>query len=165
MGLWAGSGDEPRSSESGGEPETKATWFSRSVAFRLDCGLERSLRMTTDAVMDGSVAAARSSRGLRLLLAVDESLRDMARRDSGEKVVAIVGGVCVCEREVEVGRMQDARVYVSREDNTLKEVEQARPRVELERCGDRQPASRECEKKSEGEEEEGKGAKPDSITS
>ncbi len=69
----------------GGEPETKATWFRRSAALRADCGLDRTPWLTTDAVMDGfmddSVAEARKSGGRLLLLAVDESLRDEPLRD------------------------------------------------------------------------------------
>ena len=79
-------GEEDRMEDSGGEPEMKATRLRSSVALRLDCELAREFRLALDVVMDGSVAEARSSLGLLLLLLlrVDESLRDMGRESGGE---------------------------------------------------------------------------------
>ncbi len=42
--------------ESGAELDTKSTWFSRSVAFRLDSELDKTPRLTTGTGMNGSAA-------------------------------------------------------------------------------------------------------------
>lgn len=77
VGLWE-SGDEV----GGGEPDS-ATWLSRSVARRLEPGVARAFLLAVEVVIDGSVALDRSSRGLRPLLDLDESLLCMpARRES-----------------------------------------------------------------------------------
>lgn len=81
------SGEGDLITESGGEPEMKATRLSRSVALR-DCELASELPLALDVVMDGSVAAARRSLGLLLLsLRADESLRDMDRDSDGEAML------------------------------------------------------------------------------
>jgi len=83
-------GDEDRMTESGGELEVKATRLNRSVARRLDWGLASEFLLALDVVMEGSVADARSSLGLRLLsLRTNESLRDMARESGGEAMSMI----------------------------------------------------------------------------
>jgi len=77
--------------ESGGEPEMKAIRLNSSVALRLDCELASEFRLALDVVMDGSVAEARSSLGLLLLvLRVDESLRDIGRDSGGEAMSTMV---------------------------------------------------------------------------
>lgn len=84
-------GDGDLMTESGGEPEMKATRLSSSVALRLDWELASEFRQALEVVMDGSVADARSSLGLLLLLLrVDESLRDMGRDSEGEPMLIMV---------------------------------------------------------------------------
>jgi hypothetical protein len=92
MTVRVASGDAERMTESGGEPEMTATRLSRSVARRLDCELASALRLALDVVMDGSVAEARSSRGLLLVvLRGDESLLCMRRgSDDGEPMASFV---------------------------------------------------------------------------
>jgi hypothetical protein len=91
MEARADMGDEDLMTESGGEPETKATRLSSSVALWLDWELARAFRQALEVVMDGSVADARSSLGLLLLLLrVDESLRDMGRDSGGEAMLIMV---------------------------------------------------------------------------
>jgi len=82
MGLWADPGDDPRYKDSGEAPDTQATWLRRSVALLFGCGLARTPRLTKEVVMEGSVAQARGSLGLLLLLDVEESRRCTARRES-----------------------------------------------------------------------------------
>jgi hypothetical protein len=82
-------GDEGLITESGGELEKKATRLSRSVARRLDFAVDSSTLAMLEVVMAGSVAEARRSLGLALLLLllrVDESLRGMGRDDEGEGI-------------------------------------------------------------------------------
>jgi hypothetical protein len=60
--------------ESGGEPETKATRLRSSDALRPGC-VESAFELALEVVMDGSVAVALSSLGLRVLRhRSDESL-------------------------------------------------------------------------------------------
>lgn len=64
-----------RRTDSGGEPDTKATRLNNSVALRPDC-VARASRLTLDVVMDGSVADARINLGLLTpALRSDESRR------------------------------------------------------------------------------------------
>lgn len=66
--------DADLSTESGGEPETNATRLNSSVARRPGC-VARAFGLALEVVMDGSVAVARSSRGLLVpRLRSDESL-------------------------------------------------------------------------------------------
>lgn len=82
--------DVDRRTESGGEPETNATRLSKSVALRPDCVASAS-RLTFEAVMDGSVADARISLGLRELeVRSAESLRCI--RPESVDSEAMVGG-------------------------------------------------------------------------
>lgn len=80
MGDRADNGDVERVTESGGEPETKATRDNRSDARPHEFELARALRLALEGVMDGSVATALSSLGRRLLESLgDESLLCMRR--------------------------------------------------------------------------------------
>lgn len=85
MEVLAERGDEDLITEWGGELEMKATLLNRSVARRLDWELASEFRLALDVVMDGSVAEARNSLGLLLLLLrSDESLRDIGWEFGGE---------------------------------------------------------------------------------
>jgi len=85
MDPWADMGDDGLMTESGGEPEMKATRLRSSVARRLDWELASEFLEALDVVMEGSVADARSSLGLRALqLRVDDSLLAMGRDSDGE---------------------------------------------------------------------------------
>lgn len=84
MGDRADNGDAERVTESGGEPEMKATRFNRSVARPHECELARALRLALEGVMDGSVATALSSLGRRLLELLGEESLLCIRRESEE---------------------------------------------------------------------------------
>jgi hypothetical protein len=80
--------------ESGGEPETKATRLNSSVALRPDC-VARALGLALEVVMDGSVAVALRSLGLLVLEhRSDESL--LCMRTDSEVVEPIVNMVWGC---------------------------------------------------------------------
>jgi hypothetical protein len=64
MAVRTDKGDVDRVTESGGEPEMKATRLRSSVALRLDCELARAFRLAWEVEMDGCVAEARISLGL-----------------------------------------------------------------------------------------------------
>jgi hypothetical protein len=63
MDDWVDSKDAVLRTESGGEPETKATRLNSSDALLPGC-MARAFGLALEVVMDGSVAVARSSRGL-----------------------------------------------------------------------------------------------------
>ncbi len=83
-------GDEGLMTESGGELEKKATRLSSSVARQLDFAVSSFTLPMLEFVMAGSVAEARSSLGLALLLLlllrVEDSPRDMGWDDEGEAI-------------------------------------------------------------------------------
>jgi hypothetical protein len=80
--------------ESGGEPETKATRLNNSVALRPDC-VARALGLALEVVMDGSVAVALRSLGLLALEhRSDESL--LCMRTESKVVEPIVNMVWGC---------------------------------------------------------------------
>lgn len=79
--------------ESGGEPETKATRLNSSVARRPDC-VARALGLALEVVMEGSVAVALRSLGLLVLEhRSDESLLCMRpESEVTEPIVKMVEG-------------------------------------------------------------------------
>jgi hypothetical protein len=84
--------DADLSMESGGEPDTKAIRVNSSVALRPGC-VERALGLAFEVVMDGSVADARRSLGLReLRLLFEESL--LCMRPESEEAEPIVDRLC-----------------------------------------------------------------------
>lgn len=80
MEVRVDSGEVDLVTESGGDPEMKATRLNSSVALRLDWQFVRAFRLAFEVAIDGSVAEARINLGLLwLLLRVDESRRCIRR--------------------------------------------------------------------------------------
>jgi hypothetical protein len=91
MAVRADRGDVDLMTESGGDPEMKATRLNSSVARRLDCECARAFRQALEVVMDGWVAEARKSLGRRLLeLRTDESLRCMQCESGDSEAISVM---------------------------------------------------------------------------
>lgn len=89
MGVRVDSRDGDLRTESGGEPDTKATRLKSSVALPPGC-VASAFRLAFEVVMVASVADARSSLGLLApALRSDESLRCIRPR-SGEREAMVV---------------------------------------------------------------------------
>jgi len=91
-----------RMMELGGDPDTIATLLSMSSARRLDCALQRALRLAFDVVMDGSVADALSSLGRLPLFLGDDSRRDVRRGSGVAEPDAMVVAMASRLREVQI---------------------------------------------------------------
>src|SRR5688500_13584958 len=88
MGVRVDRGEVDLVTESGGEPDMKATRLNSSVALRLDWWFVKAFRLALDVAIDGSVADARNNLGLLwLLLRVDESRRSIRRVSWDSEVI------------------------------------------------------------------------------